>query len=33
VPILRERGLFNLGSGQHSPIAPSVSIPFVGSAR
>lgn len=33
VPVLRERGLFNLGSGQHSPIAPSVSIPFVGSAR
>jgi alkanesulfonate monooxygenase len=33
VPVLRERGLFNLGSGAGSPIAPSVSIPFVGSAR
>jgi alkanesulfonate monooxygenase len=29
VPVLRERGLFNSGS----PEAPSVSIPFVGSAR
>lgn len=33
VPILRERGLFNVGFGAETPMAPSMSIPFVGSAR